>query len=502
MTTTPDQGRSKPTHADRVRPDGYGADGYGADGYGAGRLGESPWDSQHHEYDYAVTAISGTIPEALRGVLYRIGPGRLDVGGHPLHHIIDGDGMVTCLDIGADGVHVRNRYVRTRAYARSAETSTPPRGFGTQRLGGVWANALRFPENMSNTNVLVHNEALYTLWEGGRPHRLHPETLEPVGPESFGGALKRIGAFSAHPKTDPVTGDVYNFGLDFYPQPMIRCYRLDRNARLHPAGGFPIPKLGFVHDFALTARYLVFVLGPLVVTRPIPVALGLRPFDDALEYRPDLCTTTVLVPRAGGTPIRIDHDPLFYFHVTNAYETDDQVVVELVAHDPGHGWAEWNGHLHDFRTDSGPAFGGTLTRLAITPASRTATTEPLHDAGCEFPQLDQRCTTRRHRFTYLAEASAPGGDPDSITTIDHRTGARDTFRAEGANTICEPLFAADPGADAEGKGWLLTLEHQPQQRSSRMIVLDAEHPGAGPIAAATLDHHVPMTFHGTFVPAG
>lgn len=462
--------------------------------------GASPWDSQHHESDYRVRDVEGTLPESLRGVLYRIGPGRFDVGGHPISHIFDGDGMVSRLAIGPDGVHYRSRYVRTRGYRRADATGRLPRGFGTQRAGGPLANALRFPENMSNTNVLVHDGKLYSLWEGGRPHRLDPQTLVTEGIESFGGALKRLGAFSAHPKRDPATGEVFNFGLDFFPRPMIRCYRLTGGS-IEPVQSFGIPKLGFVHDFALTQRHLVFVLGPLVVRNPIPAALGLRPFDDALSYRPELGTTLVLVPRDGGAPTRIECESLFHFHVTNAFETGDDVVVELVTHDPADGWEGWNRHLHDFRKNPGPAFGGTLTRLRIHRRTSTVTRETLHDLGCEFPQLDHRGATAEHRFTYLAEASRPGGDPDSIATFDHRTGRTARHTVDAGNSICEPLFAADPAAPGEGSGWLLSLEHVAAQRTSRLIVLPAVDPGRGPVATATLRAHVPMTFHGAFVPA-
>jgi len=466
--------------------------------------GESPWDSQPHEHDYRVGEISGRIPDGLRGVLYRIGPGRLDVGGHPLGHIFDGDGMVSRFAIDDDGVRFRNRYVRTAGYRRSKDKPVPGRGFGTQRLGGPLANVLRFPDNMSNTNVLIHRGALYTLWEGGPPHRLDLTTLHTEGPDRFGGALKRLGAFSAHPKRDPHTGEVFNFGLDFFPRPMIRCYRLTRGGRVDTVGTIPIPKLGFVHDFALTAKHLVFVLGPLVVANPIPVALGLRPFGEALSYRPQLGTTIVLLPRDGGPATRLQTDPLFHFHVTNAYEADrtGETVVELVAHQPDGGWRGWNRHLRDYRGDAGPAFGGTLTRLVIDRRSDRVTHDTLDDVGCEFPQLDPRRATGAHRFTYLASASEPDGNPNSITTIDHHTGAADRYVADGDATVCEPLFAPDPDADAEGRGWLLSVEHQPAQRRSRLIVLAAERPGAGPVAAAHLEHHIPMTFHGAYLPAG
>lgn len=75
----------------------------GASEQQAQELGASPWDSQHREFDYDLDDIEGAIPEGLRGALYRIGPGRLDVDGHPLSHIFDGDGMVSHIEIGPVG---------------------------------------------------------------------------------------------------------------------------------------------------------------------------------------------------------------------------------------------------------------------------------------------------------------------------------------------------------------------------------------------------------------
>src|SRR5690606_7276524 len=116
-----------------------------------------------------------------------------------------------------------------------------------------------------------------------------------------------------------------------------------------------------------------------------------------------------------------EHDALFHFHVTNAYEDGHTTIVDAVVHDPGPDWDSWNAHLRHYRTDAGPAFGGTLTRLRIDRRTRRITREVLGDRGCEFPQLDQRRTTTAHRYTYLAEASVDGGDPDSIATVDHTT---------------------------------------------------------------------------------
>lgn len=462
-------------------------------------VGTSPWDALHGEYDYRVEDIGGELPKGLAGALYRIGPGRLEVEGRPLGHIFDGDGMVSRFEIGPEGVGFRNRYVRTRHHRNSAD-GTIGRGIGTLRPGGFLANAFRLPSNVSNTNVVAHAGGLFSLWEGGRPHRLDPETLATIGIEDFDGTLKLLGAFSAHPKIDPHSGEMFNFGIELFPRPMIRCYRRLPSGRMDQINTFPLARPTFCHDFALTERHMVFIVDPIVVHRPVRAALGLASIDRCMTFDESLGSRVAVVPRDGGPARVFDTTALFHFHANNAFDDGDDVVLEIVSHDvEERGWAGWNQHLREYRDNSGGAFGGRLERVRISGTSLRR--EPVMDLGCEFPQIDHRYESRDHTLSFVAAASEAGGDPDSIVVCDHLRGDQRAHTVVGGNSVCEPIFVADPARDGEGVGWLLSVEHQPAQANSRLIVLDTERVADGPIATAELSHHLPMGFHGTFVPA-
>ncbi len=201
------------------------------------------FDSLLAEHDYVIDQVEGRLPEGLRGTLYRNGPGRFEAGGQPFGHIFDGDGMLSMFAIDGERVHFRNRYVATNHYLGSAHSrGVPQRGIGTLRPGGVIANALRLPANVANTSVVFHAGELLALWEGGKPHALDPDSLETIGRQSFDGGLRWLGAFSAHPKVDPETGDLFNFGIEAFPRPMLRCYRLDPHGRLHHLRDVHIPE--------------------------------------------------------------------------------------------------------------------------------------------------------------------------------------------------------------------------------------------------------------------
>ncbi len=55
-------------------------------------------------------------------------------------------------------------------------------------------------------------DRLLALWEGGHPDGLNLQTLETLGLEDLGD-LENYQSYSAHPKRDTITGDIYNLGV-------------------------------------------------------------------------------------------------------------------------------------------------------------------------------------------------------------------------------------------------------------------------------------------------
>lgn len=448
-------------------------------------------EGQLTEYDYRVDDIDGRIPDELAGTLYRNGPGRWqDHAGRPLHHLFDGDGMLSAFSIADGTVHYRNRYVRTRHYLGR----TGIRHLGTNAPGGIPANIGRFvPPNLANTNVVKHAGRLYALWEGGPPHEIDPDTLETKGLRRFNGELRWVGSYSAHPSFCPRTGDMYNFGVEFIPRPHLRIYRTDRTGRLKHFRSAPLPYIAMVHDCALTETHLVFLVSPMILDIP-PVVLGLKPFGDALRYRPERGSVFILVPRDGG-PIRaIEHDAILAFHLSNAHDDRGDVVVDAITYRDG----RLLDRLSRFRTAYLDDVPSVFMRYRITPSGRVQA-DPLADVPCEFPRHHDAFEGRAHRYAYLNTRRRLTSFYDSVTRLDLHNGSESTYTTpEPGNSFCEPVFAARAGGSAETDGWVLTVEYVARSHTSRLVVFDAADIAAGPIATANLRHHIPQGFHGSF----
>ena len=53
---------------------------------------------------YLVDDVEGSLPQDLRGTLYRNGPGKFESGGQPLGHLWDGDGLLSTFEVAGERV--------------------------------------------------------------------------------------------------------------------------------------------------------------------------------------------------------------------------------------------------------------------------------------------------------------------------------------------------------------------------------------------------------------
>jgi all-trans-8'-apo-beta-carotenal 15,15'-oxygenase len=461
-----------------------------------------PWSAGFRtldeEHSYRIDDIDGQVPAGLRGTLFRNGSGRNELGGQWFPHWFDGDGMISAIRFDDGGIHYRNRYVATDNYRDETRAGRiVHRGFGKMRPGGVLANAFRQPANVSNTSVVMEHGRLLSLWEGGPPVALDPATLATLGVEVFGGTVK---AFSAHPKIDPETSELFNFGIDYGAKTTLTPYRIDKGivTRL-PRVTLPYPVMN--HDFVLTKNHLAFCIGPILVS-PLKFLLGFSSFDGALHWEAKRPTLILLVPRDGrGKPRIIETDAFFQFHFANGFEEDGALVLDLARYPDYHTIGQV---LRDYWKSEWPSRGmAALTRLRVDLSTGRVESR-TYDSGTgnEFPRINPAYTGKRQRYAYIAcnPADRVQGLQQQLARVDLETGAvsRHDFGPDGYPG--EPLFIAAGAGGAEDDGVVVTLVFDANRQRSDIVGLDARDLGAKPLFVARLKHHVPFPLHGTFTP--
>ena len=464
---------------------------------------EHPWSagfrSLEREQAYQVAELDGRVPPWLRGTLYRNGSGRNELAGHWFPHWFDGDGMVSAIRFDDAGVHYRNRYVRTENYLDETRAGRiVHRGFGKMRPGGVVGNAFRLPANVSNISLVRHAGKLLSLWEGGPPFVLDPDTLETLGLDDFDGQVE---AFSAHPKLDARTGELFNFGIDYGRKTTLTAYRIDRAGALtaYPAITLPYPVMN--HDFVLTQRYLVFCLGPILV-HPLKMLLGLTSFDGALQWDGGRPTQILLIARDGASAPRwIQTEAFFQFHFANGFDEDGAIVLDMTRYPD---FLTIGDALRNYWHSDWSARGmASLVRLRIDLGSGKVESRPF-DTGTanEFPRMDPRRVAARHRYAYIAN-NAPGSErglQQLLTRVDLESGKTVSHDFRPHRYPGEPVFIPARDQGEEDDGCVVTLVYDAAAGRTDIVGLDARDLAASPLFVARLPHHVPYSLHGHFVP--
>jgi carotenoid cleavage dioxygenase-like enzyme len=426
------------------------------------------------EIDAFDLPVDGALPPELTGRYLRNGPNPLP--GEPSRHWFLGHGMVHGIRL-RDGraEWYRNRWVRTKAL--QGESMIKPDGTVDRSVG------------VANTHVIAHAGRIMALVESSFPHVLTPE-LATVGPCDFDGRLTT--AMTAHPKTDPVTGELHFFGYGFAP-PFLTYHRLSAAGELVTSAEIAVPGPTMMHDFAITDRHAVFL--------DLPMTFSLSRLATGMPYGWDEAygARIGLMPLARpGEVTWFDVDPAYVFHVGNAAtDASGRVVLDAARYAPADAIAMWEGLGPSAAGPAAAAAASGLARMyrwVLDPATGTVTESLLADRPVEFPTVDDERVGREARYRYAVGASA-------VVKFDVTAGAV-TEHGLGPDVVAgEAVFVPSAAPDrAEDDGWLLTITTRRDGSASQLLVLDATDVAGAPVAAVTLPRGVPAGFHGSWLP--
>jgi all-trans-8'-apo-beta-carotenal 15,15'-oxygenase len=452
-----------------------------------------------HEHAFVPLRVEGTLPPELRGTFYRNGPGRFDVAGERYRHWFDGDGAVTAVRLdGRGGALGASRLVATPWRERER--------IAGKRLYGAYGTPMARPiremffgdnKNQANTSVMVHDERLYALCEGGKPFEISTEDLSTLGESDFEGAITH--AFSAHPHRAPSRRATFGFGLGVGKNTSITCYALKDGAKAERISSFLIRGSRMNHDFAVTDRHLVFFFAPLYIS--VWNALLRRPLVSSAKWRAEEGTEIAIVPIDDPSRVVRFTVPAFYMeHVVNAFELPGgAIAIDYIHYD----------HIRDFEDYVGGLVSGTpkgplrssIRRAVVNPKAKTLHHEASLDEAVELPRVSPKLETSRHRFVYAVAFDRTDAPPGAILKHDVETGRVQRYVPGVDHYPSESVFVPREGGTDEDDGWLLMLVLDAGSNTSRLEVLDAARLDAGPIARCHFEQAIPFGFHGLWDPA-
>jgi len=450
----------------------------------------APVSEEHEVPDLEVI---GEIPADLSGNFLRVGPNPAYVFDVEKYHWFDGDGMIHGVEFAGGNATYRNRFVQSE-------------GLGLERERGDWIwkgmNSMmdpspsRIPEgapmvkNSGNTAFVYHNETLYTLHESSEPHMISLPNLETLGTTNFDGKL--VHPFTAHPKVDPRTGEMVTFGYAPMP-PYVQYSVINAGGELVHTTPITIPKPIFMHDFAASANYSLFLDFPLTFDLERAMA-GESP----LGFEPEHGARIGVLPRFGSdSDVRwFEVQPGVVIHTANAWEEGDEVVLQASRSNTsdiiGAGVAN---------TDDKTEMMGRLHEWRLNLKTGTVEEKPLSELHCDFTRINDEYAGVVNRYIYAARFH-PTRDVtfDGLLKYDNHSDKTEVHEL-GANRFGgEAVFAPRSGAVEEDDGYVIAFVQDEGCNQSECLIIDARNFSADPVARILIPHRVPYGFHAGWVP--
>ncbi|MDO9062729.1 MAG: carotenoid oxygenase family protein, partial [Bradyrhizobium sp.] len=277
------------------------------------------------ECDAPHLKIVGELPRELNGTLYRNGPNpQFEAPGA---HWFLGDGMLHAFHLENGRASYRNRWVRTPKWQAEHDAGRALfGGFGGRKLPDAPATSCT-DSGVANTNIIFHGGRLLALEEGHLPTEIEPGTLNRLGYCDYGKGI--AGPFTAHPKIDPVTGEMVFFGYNAAGPltPALSFGSINAAGVVTRFDRFEAPYASMVHDFIVTDNHLLFPILP--ITGSMERAMRGKP---AYAWEPEKGAYVGVMKRNGSPEdlVWFRAESCYVFHVMNAWEDGERIIADVM----------------------------------------------------------------------------------------------------------------------------------------------------------------------------
>eukprot|EP00268_Persea_americana_P052379 TRINITY_DN585_c1_g1_i1.p1 TRINITY_DN585_c1_g1~~TRINITY_DN585_c1_g1_i1.p1 ORF type:complete len:547 (-),score=108.37 TRINITY_DN585_c1_g1_i1:282-1922(-) len=463
--------------------------------------------------------IKGFLPDCLDGEFVRVGPNPkfAPVAGY---HWFDGDGMVHGMRIKDGKATYVSRYVKTSRLKQEEYFG----GAKFMKIGDLKGMFGLFMVNMQmlraklkvldisygtgtgNTALIYHHGKLLALSEADKPYVLkvlEDGDLQTLGMLDYDKRLSH--SFTAHPKIDPFTEEMFTFGYSHTP-PYVTYRVITKDGIMLDPVPITIPEPVMMHDFAITENYAIFMDLPLYF-RPKEMVKGklIYSFDATKKAR------FGVLPRYAKDELQMRWFELpncFIFHNANAWEEGDEIVLitcRLQNPDLDMVSGIVKEKLENFKNE--------LYEMRFDMKTGAASQKQLSVSAVDFPRINESYTGRKQRFVYGTilnnitnvkgiikfdlHAEPEGGK----SKLDVGGNIQGIFELGPRRIGSEAIFVPrKPGVTSEeDDGYLIFFVHDENTGKSEVNVIDAKTMSADPVAIVELPHRVPFGFHAFFV---
>ncbi|KAJ8763921.1 hypothetical protein K2173_003703 [Erythroxylum novogranatense] len=450
--------------------------------------------------------IAGEIPNCLHGIYLRNGPNPLHLpkGGH---HFFDSDGMIHAVSLGLENrASYTCKYTRTSRLEQESSLSRPifpkPIGelhghLGVARLALFVARTCvgvvdgSQGVGVANAGLAFFNGRLLAMSEDELPYhvKIKPDgNLETVGRFTFNGQLDY--QMIAHPKMDPITGELHALSYNVVTKPYLKYFRIDKRGIKSHEMDITLSHPTMIHDFAVTKNFVI-IPDHQVMFKLTEMIRGGSPviFDPNKPSRVGILSKKD-VDESNMQWINVPNS--FCFHFYNAWEEITkcgQTVIRLIGScmSPPDSVFNGSGTVESIRTE----LSEIQLNLNTGESSRRVIVSGIN---LEAGQVNPKLLGQKARFVYLA-ISELWPKCCGIAKVDLEANEVFEFRFGGGRFGGEPCYV---GADCkESEGYLMSLVRDEIEETSELVIVNASN--MKQVCSIRLPTRVPYGFHGTFV---
>ena len=454
-------------------------------------------------------AVEGTIPADVEGAFFRAVPDNAHAPMFEDDIALNHDGMIARFNFERGAVDFDIRYVETERYL--AEKAARRALFGRYRNPFTDDPSVAGKDRtVANTTPVWHAGQLFMTKEDGRGYEVNPHTLETVGKWDYEGKL-RSQTFTAHPRIDPVTGELFFFGYEAggLCDPHVAYCIADAAGNLVKEQWFEQPYLSTIHDFVITENYAIFPVFPTLADLDRLKAGGAH-----WAHHQDKPSYLGIMPRYGDVSEMIWIEGpvgVSCFHEVNGYEEGDLLHIDLCLSDT---------NAFAFMREAGGIFRdqqslkGALTRWTVdmSKAEKAITSREIGPPGdlCRVADADQgRPYNRAWYLSMNPQAKGPpmvggpvGVNMNALLRIEPGNGRVSLMEVPPGGAISEPAHV--PSSEAGHGGWLVMVidvpgSPNPADYASEVWIVAADAVEAGPVAKVKTGLPLRSQVHGTWV---
>ena len=442
---------------------------------------------ERFEADVFDCEVEGNIPENIDGTFVRVGGSWFYPGKNGYSNPFSPEGYVSAFRINNGIVDYRGKYVRTPRFLNNL--AERKQLYGRYRNPYTSDPGYQKPDQpflgtVANTAPIAHGGKMFALKEDAQPYELDPNTLETLGAWDFDGQYQSQ-TFSAHPKIDPISGDMVTFGYEASGLLTndIWIYTINPEGQVVHDVRIQAPYVSAIHDFAITQEHIIIPVFGWVTSEE-----QLREGRDHWLNDPDAPSYWGILPRFGeASDVRwFKGPPLNIVHTLNAWTDGNKVILEApIADGCPFPWIE--------NTDGTPwnpqTAGFTIRRLIFDlDSTGDSYEEEVFFGGRQFTDLariDDRYISVPSRYIWSGwhdpdqpfdaeRAGTVGNVMNSYFRLDSQTGEMRSFFAGPTHSLQEVSFIPASADASEGEGYLVGTANNYADMRTELVVVDAE----------------------------